>query len=267
MENRPMDQQIEAIRPLQSALKGKAPIAAIPIEGKAPVCIDAKCLRAWSKGVTLDTVTVEVTGGDWYPSEKRAPHGGEGPADLIAERTVETRSLRITGHVGRIKTRCTMFAIDRRTAVKVLSKWSEKERERIQKRILKGALDATMRKELKRAQFEETPNTETVLTHYALPGKEKDKQVIEVRRGIPVSIPEAGTMELVLVRRADSQGDSISWSVTERRSGMQAGSGDNAEDALIDARANFRKAKPERLAALIAQTAAAYLPVETSIAA
>lgn len=249
---------------ITSLLRGKAPIAAIPIEGKAPVCVDAKILRAWSKGVAIDSVNVEVTGGDWYPVEVPVAYwtGVEGPKDMIAERTVETRRLRITGHVGRIKTRCTIVPIDRRTAVKVLSAWSEKERERIQKRILKGALDATMRKELKRAQYEETPNTGTVLTHYALPG-EKGKQVIEVRCGIPVSIPEAGAMEFALVRRTDHAGDNISWSVTERRTGKLAGSGKNAEEALIDARAKFRKATPERIAAMIAETSAASLPTET----
>lgn len=248
---------------LISLLVGKAPIAAVPIEGRAPLCVDAKRLRAWAKGVSIDTVTVETTGGDWYPVLQPPSFyvGVEGPHNMIAERSVEHRSLRITGRAGRVRTSCWIPAIDRRTAVKVLSNWSEKERERRQKQILRGALDAKMRRELKRAQFEETPNTETVLTHYALPG-EKGKQVIEVRRGIPVSIPEAAGMELVLVRRADSEGEQVSWSVTERRTGRQAGSGKNAEEALIDARANFRKAKPERIAELIAQTQAASLPME-----
>lgn len=41
---------------IASAVKGKAPIVAIPVEGAAPICIRRKVLAGWSKGVTIQSM-------------------------------------------------------------------------------------------------------------------------------------------------------------------------------------------------------------------
>jgi hypothetical protein len=111
---------------MKSLVNTKAPVVAVPVEGKAPVCVDGKRLRTWSKGVTIERVEVIVTGGEWYPTEKPLDYGVCGPRELIAERTVETRRLRLVGHVGRIKTSCMMNAINRHEALITLRNWSER---------------------------------------------------------------------------------------------------------------------------------------------
>jgi hypothetical protein len=106
------DRQVELIQLLQTAAKGKAPVVAIPVEGKAPVCLNRKRLAAWIKGVTVLSVEVSHLG------------------------------LKIVGTAGRVKTTCTMIPIARASALKEIRNWAEKERERNLKVIAQGATGA-----------------------------------------------------------------------------------------------------------------------------
>lgn len=189
---------------IKSLLNTKAPVIAIPVEGKAPVCVDGKRLRAWAKKVTVQSITVEVGGGEWYPVEILPKGLGMGPVDMCARRTVETRSLSIAGHAGRVKTRCNMIAIDRRVAIKELSAWSAKERERHIKRIMLGARSKDQKKELKLAKYE--------------------------GEAVSVSIPELPLLSFVVRCKDDI------FTVTEVASGKVAGVGATAEAAILEAR-------------------------------
>ena len=44
------------ITAVRAALRGSAPVVAIPVEGHAPVCIKARLLKGALKGVTIDSV-------------------------------------------------------------------------------------------------------------------------------------------------------------------------------------------------------------------
>lgn len=98
---------------LQTALRGKAPVIALPVEGQAPFCLDRKRLAAWSKGVIITRVTM-----------------------------LENRWMKIEGRAGAVRTSCTVHAIDRRTAVNQIGAWAEREREKNLKVIAQGAIGA-----------------------------------------------------------------------------------------------------------------------------
>jgi hypothetical protein len=95
---------------LQSALRGKAPIVAIPIEGHAPFCINRVLLAKWAKGVEI--IGVEVR---------------------------ENRWLTIHGQAGRVKTRCSFPAIPPHKARLEIGRWSDRERKARQRVIAQGA--------------------------------------------------------------------------------------------------------------------------------
>lgn len=227
-------------------LKTKAPIVAIPVEGKAPVCVDGKRLRTWAKAVKITSLDVVTTGGDWYCVEQRPqPQFGsgeaEGPVNLIAERTVEVRKLRIVGRAGRVRTACTMNVIDRRTAVKKLGEWSEKERERIAKRVMRGALDT---KAVKRAKFEDEGEGMVAVSCTV-----KDRRVEKL--GLPVTIPEFSQLSCVLVKWENEEG--ISFSVTESVTGSACGFGKTGEEAIFDARTKAKKLSADVRAKILAK--------------
>jgi hypothetical protein len=75
---------MDHVNAVLAALKGTAPVLAIPVEGHAPVCIRAKLLKGALKGVTIDSV--EIT---------------------------ETRWLKITGHAGNVHTSCSIVPMGR----------------------------------------------------------------------------------------------------------------------------------------------------------
>lgn len=99
---------------LHTAVKGKAPVVALPCEGKAPLCINRKRLATWLKGVTVTSVEVVTY---------EAGH----------------RLLKITGRAGNVRTSCSMIPIQRNAAIVELSKWAEKERAKMMKVIAQGA--------------------------------------------------------------------------------------------------------------------------------
>jgi hypothetical protein len=224
-------------------LKTKAPVVAVQVEGKAPVCVDGKRLRTWSKGVTIDHFEAIVTGGEWYPVvEQPKGYGCIGPVNMSLDRIPEVRSLRIVGHDGRIKTSCTMRAIERREAVKLLGEWSEKERERLQKKVTLGALGTEQKKAMRRAKFED--DGEGMIPVSCLV---KDKRV--EKRGIPVAIPEFSELRFALVKWDDG----ASFSVTELVTGKQCGQGPTGQKAILDAREKASRLSPEKRAAVIAK--------------
>ena len=250
---------------LQSALKGKSPIAAIPVEGHAPACIDRKRLAAWSKGVTITRIELiqhpNETRQEFYrpkshPYDEHGRYVGgiaEGPWECIATVVPGRRTLSIEGHAGRVKTRCSPVLIDRRVAIKTLSAWSEKERARIEKKMMLGALDKSQRKALKLTAHGDTVAAVTITARYQ--GK-----TFEVT-GVSVTLPGFEETDFVIHPAVSTTGERLDdlWTVTERYTGMSAGSGRTAEAALLAAREAIRKAKPERLTAIHAQIAAAKL--------
>jgi hypothetical protein len=123
-----------------TAINAKAPIVGISLENDEPVAVEGKRLRAWAKGVTIRTVKVEYTDGEWY-CEEIPPSGylAEGPINLVLKRSNITRRLRITGTAGRsvvcpTRVTCLMVPLAREEAKSMLAKWSQKEAERISKR-------------------------------------------------------------------------------------------------------------------------------------
>lgn len=233
---------------LRSALKAKAPIVAIPVDGHAPVCVKRSRLAAWAKGVDIRSVRIEQHPDEWYPEEKRVHYGYEGPSDLVAVKVTYPRNLVIEGYAGRnltVKTKATFFPIDRRTAVKELAKWTEKERIRLQKKTMLGALSADQKKALKRTKFEDEGEG---MIPVMVAGK-LDTDPKTQHQGLPVSIPELPLLRFAVVRFGCE--DSISYSVTELNSGKAAGFGKTAEEAICAARLNARSVSAERLAEIM----------------
>ena len=53
---------MDHIAAVRAALKAAAPVVAIPVEGRAPVCINARLLKGALKGVTINFVKVLENG-------------------------------------------------------------------------------------------------------------------------------------------------------------------------------------------------------------
>lgn len=144
---------IDLTRMLQSAAKGKAPVVAIPIEGKAPACLNRKRLAAWIKGVEVQSVELVAQPDEWYfvpgkrlsgcrYDENKQLEYQQGPLNVSCERITGERKLKIEGRAGNVKTRCTMFVIRREAAALEISNWAEKERAKNLKVISQGAIGA-----------------------------------------------------------------------------------------------------------------------------
>jgi hypothetical protein len=236
---------MQHLNSIKAAVKGKAPIVAIPIEGSAPVCVDRKRLAAWSKRVAI--TRIEVTGGDPFIiiDYKRPSHYGrpaEGPVERIETHGTNPRRLVIEGRDGNVKTRCSIVPIDRRTAVKTLAEWSEKERARQLKKTFLGALSKDEKKVMKLAKFDDVEGAGMVPVMVSHKDGKTKKQVF----GVPVTIPELPDFELVIHRSAWA--DEEVWSVTERYTGSSVGSGSNPEAALVEARTKASKITPAGMA-------------------
>jgi hypothetical protein len=221
----------ELIGMVMSAAKAKAPIVAIPREGLAPICLRSKLLKGALKGVKIHSVTV-------------LDHGW----------------LQIRGMDGQVRT-CSKFApLNRPVALKELSKWSEREREKHNKRVLMGD---TVKSLPKRAKSYE----------YALDGDEavaitlrKPDLSTFTHRGIPIQLDAMPGYEFVL-HAAGEPGEHYEWRVTERSSGICAGKGDTAAKAIESAESNWRKcdaAAMERAKQMIADN---QLPAVVEVAA
>jgi hypothetical protein len=61
---------MEYLTAIQSALKATAPVVAIPIAGRVPICIKARLLKGALKGVTVDSV--QLLENNWLKVTGRA---------------------------------------------------------------------------------------------------------------------------------------------------------------------------------------------------
>ena len=124
---------MEHLNSIWAALRGAAPVVAIPVPGHAPVCIKAKLLKGALKGVTIDSV--EIT---------------------------ETRWLKIKGHAGNVHTSCSFTPISRYDALKAISEWSYRERKKRKVIALQGVLSASEQRALKLKQAEQAGIAELI---------------------------------------------------------------------------------------------------------
>lgn len=206
----------EHLTAIEAAIKAKAPIVAIPIEGYAPICLKRKILAGWAKGVRITHTEIG-----------------------------ENRRLIVRGYTAKGYVRCSasFVAIERREAQRELAKWTDKERAKIQKQRALGALSKEFRKSLRLAKFDD----DGALTPVTVRTKE-DK--ILTAYGVPVTIPELSEYAFILHRSVTGSNEMVEdwWSVTETSSGHSAGNGATAEAALLHARNGAAKASPEKLA-------------------
>ena len=110
-----------------ASVKGSAPpVLAIPIPGRAPVCIRTQLLKGALKGVTIDSVALLENG--W---------------------------VKITGTAqGGVHTSCSLVPIERWKALQEIREWSIREHEKRVKVINQGVLSAQMRRELLKKSIE-----------------------------------------------------------------------------------------------------------------
>jgi hypothetical protein len=89
---------MDHINSIRAALRAKAPVVAVPVEGHAPICVRAKLLKGALKGVTILSVKV-----------------------------LENRWLKVTGvdmNRGGLVHTCSKFApMDRRIALQEIGEW------------------------------------------------------------------------------------------------------------------------------------------------
>jgi hypothetical protein len=106
---------------IRAALRAKAPVVAVPVEGHAPVCVKASLLKGALKGVTIDSVEM-----------------------------LENHWLKITGTAkGGVHT-CTKFSpMTRYNALRMISDWAERERKKRVKVINQGVLSAAEQRAMK----------------------------------------------------------------------------------------------------------------------
>jgi hypothetical protein len=212
----------ELIGMVKSAAKAKAPIVAIPREGLTPICLRSKLLRGALKGVTITDVT--VLSNSW---------------------------LQIRGKDGYVRT-CSKFApISRRNALAELSKWTEKEREKVKKRILLGDAGKKLPKAAKAFEYELDGDSAIEIQLLRKPDKTPF-----TAKGVLIQLRSMPEYEFVL-HASGTEGDHYNWRVSERSSGMGATMEDHrsAQGAIEEAEMNFRKASPEKLAEIKAKIA------------
>jgi len=117
---------MEHLNAVRAALRGSAPVVAIPVPGHAPVCIRAKLLKGALKGVTIDSVEL-----------------------------LENGRVKITGTAqGGVHTSCSLVPIERWKALQDIREWSIREHEKRVKIINQGVLSAQMRRELLKKRIE-----------------------------------------------------------------------------------------------------------------
>ena len=112
---------------VKAAMKGKAPIVAIPVQGGAPVCVNRRRLAAWGKGIEIQRVKIE----EFAPNHRLLKV--EGPVSKVNGQLIGR---------GYIRCRASFVVIDRRTAMKELGEWADKERVKVGKKRLLGVLVA-----------------------------------------------------------------------------------------------------------------------------
>jgi hypothetical protein len=242
-----------------AASKGKAPIVAIPVEGHAPACVNRKRLATWSKGVTITSAEVVqepstthfetvMMHSRWCEATQRR-RDVEGPRERTEVTVPGSRYLLVAGRAGNVKTRAKFALIDRRTAVKELGVWTARERAKHEKKILLGVLSRDEQRALKLAKLGDA-GADMVSVFVTLgEGQTRVKTM-----GAPVKLAALAEYEFVAHRAINAQGEpGDTWRVTERISGMAAGSGTTAQDAIASARKASSTASPASLAGIRAK--------------
>jgi len=119
------------VEALRAALKASAPVVAIPVEGRAPVCIKARLLKGALNGVEIHSVVLLENG--W---------------------------LKVTGRAaGGVRTSSSFAPVERWKALIEIREWTIKERERRIRVINQGVLNAQTRRELAKAKIEAEADT------------------------------------------------------------------------------------------------------------
>jgi len=119
------------IASVRAALKATAPVVAIPVEGRVPVCIRARLLKKALKGVTIHSVVLLENG--W---------------------------LKVAGMAtGGVRTSSSFAPVERRKALMEIRDWSIREREKRIRVINQGVLSAQAQRELKRKRIETEADT------------------------------------------------------------------------------------------------------------
>jgi hypothetical protein len=251
-----MNQTVYAI---QSALKAKSPIVALPVEGHAPFCMRAKLLKGALKGVTITSAEVERIENQFLVELDGEYRNGsyqrrEGPQQ---QKTSVHFSLRIRGTAGMvngpssIRTSCRFIPLSRHIALKELSAWNEKERVKLQKtRVLGTKTPATSeRGKLARYITTHIDGEDAQTFHY----RDHKKNVIAVQ-GLPVTFKSWPHVEFFIwASDRDELGAPSLWSITEKSSGMgTGGSHISALKALEDAEIKISKGNKDALLATIA---------------
>jgi hypothetical protein len=260
----------ELVKMVQTASKAKAPIVAISTPGRAPICVRAKLLKGALKGVTITSVEV-VTLPDVetfkrpereyvWRDDFRGYVDREGPANRIV--TPGERRLKILGNAGvrYIRTSCSITPVPRHEALKELSKWSEREREKRNRRILMGDTVKSLPKRAKSYEYALDGDKAVTVTLRKL-----DKSTFK-SKGVVIQLDAMPGYEFVL-HAAGEPGEHYQWRVSERSSGICAGKGDTAAKAVESAESNWRKcdaAAMERAKQMIADN---QLPAVVEVAA
>jgi hypothetical protein len=237
---------MQCVNSIKAATKGKAPIVAIPVEGHAPACVKRSRLAAWCKGVTIisaEVVQLPATSTFrevkpkgityWHnPVTRRTEYGDlEGPNERVEDVTPGARYLEIIGRDGTVKTRAKFALIDRRTAVKELAKWTERERAKHEKKVLLGVLSKDEQRALKLAKAGDLGEDMVPVTVKYNGGKES-----KIAYGAPVTIARLPECSFVVHPLVDADGAACGWSLTECSTGLAAGRGTTAQDAIAEAR-------------------------------
>jgi hypothetical protein len=237
---------MQCIDSIKAATKAKSPVVAIPVEGHAPACVKRSRLTAWCKGVTIISAQVvqlpststfrfvKPKGNECtYDTETRKYVYGtfEGPHERIEDVTPGARYLEIAGRDGAVKTRAKFALIDRRTAVKELAKWTAREREKREKKILLGVLSKDEQRALKLAKVGDLGEAVVPVTVRFHGVK------TQLVYGASVAMPRLGEYSFIVHRGIDANGEPApGWSVTESVTGTSVGYGATSQDAIAAAR-------------------------------
>lgn len=238
------------IQSVLSAIKAKAPIVGIHIEGREPVYLDRRRLAAWMRGVTLTSATIEQRTQEWPTTGKiRYDRATDSwvqipePVNIFDITSLDVLVLRALD--GESKIRAKFAGIHVTVATVKLKDWADKERARQQKKASLGTLTPDQKRAFKRAKFDDDGEGMIAVRVMAESGCTE-------RMGIPVSIPEFPLLNFALVRFGSVEDENVRFSVTELITGKSTGAGASAELAICDARQRAGKLTPERIAQICA---------------
>lgn len=178
---------IEAVR---AALKATAPVVAIPVEGRVPVCIRARLLKCALKGVEIRSVELLENG--W---------------------------LNVTGMAGRVHT-CSKFApIERWKALMEIRDWSIKEREKRIRVINQGVLNAQTRRELAKRKIEAEADTALADAYESVQAVRKQARE-HINPRVNTFYDEGLYESLRASRRLRKRGSVIQWRLKQLREAL-----------------------------------------------